>query len=102
MSTLLDRYFLHPAAAVASGTLHEVSHVISPLVHAVEAPINNVMHDSQEVVGGLYRAVQGVTHMLPYFVGGWLVYTAAQMYLPDEIRMVERGVNRVAKRMRLR
>lgn len=100
--SLLDRYFLHPIQVAATGTLHEVSHVVSPVVHAIEGPVNNIVHDSVAVVGGLYRVTQGVTHMLPYFVGGWLLYTAVEQYLPDEFDALRRGVDRAAKRMRLR
>lgn len=100
--SLLDRYFLHPIQVATTGTLHEMSHVISPVVHAIEAPVMNVVHDSQEVVGGLYRATRGVMHAMPYLVGGWLVWSAFEMYFPDEYQSVYRTVNNTAKRLRIR
>lgn len=100
--SLLDRYFLHPLQVTASGTLHEVHNVISPVVHAIEAPVNNVIHDSEEVVSGLVRATRGVVHMMPYFVGGWLAWSAFEMYFPDEYNAVYRSMDNAAKRLRLR
>ena len=99
--SLLDRYFLHPLQTAGSAILHEVGEKTHPLVHAIEGPINNVIHDSEEVVGGLYRATQGVVHMVPYWVGAWLAYTAFQMYFPDEYRTFSRSIGNAAKRMRL-
>jgi hypothetical protein len=102
MSTLLDRYFLGPIQQLGSGALHEMGHVVSPVVHAMEAPVLNVWRDSQEVVGGLYRATTGVMHILPYVVGGWLAWTAFEMYFPGEYQSVYRTVNNAAKRLRIR
>lgn len=100
--SLLDKYFLHPIEVVGTSSLHEIHHAINPLVHAVEGPVSNVWQDSQEVVGGLYRATRGVMNMMPYLVGGWLVWTAAELYLPEEAQAVYRTVENAAKRMRLR
>lgn len=99
--TLLDQYFIQPMESVASGALHELRDITHPLVHAVEGPISNVIHDSREVVGGLYQVTRGVMHLMPYWVGGWLVYTAFQTYFPDEYRAVTRSVQNASKRMRL-
>lgn len=100
--SLLDRYFLHPLQVVSTGSLHEINHVVSPVVHAIEGPVNNVIHDSTEVVGGLYRATQGVVHMMPYFVGGWLLWSAFEMYFPDESLSLYRTMDNAAKRLRIR
>lgn len=100
--SLLHLSFLHPLQVATSGALHEMNHVVSPWVHAVEGPINNVIHDSEEVVGGLYRASRGLVGMLPYVVGGWLVWSAFEMYFPEEYRTVYRTMDNAAKRLRLR
>lgn len=101
MPSLLDQYFVQPVENLYHSALHEVSEVTHPLVHAIEGPINNVWRDSKAVVGGLYQVSQGVMHLLPYWVGGWLVYTAFQTYFPAEYRAVYRSVSNATKRMRL-
>lgn len=100
-SSLLDRMFWNPMHHLGSSVLHEVTDITHPLVHAVEQPITNVINDSKVVVGGLYQVTQGVVHLLPYYVGGWLVWTAFQTYFPAESREVTNSVARAAKRMRL-
>lgn len=100
--SLLDRYFLHPLQVATTGTLHEVGHVISPVVHAIEGPVTNIWQDSQEVVGGLYHATRGLMHVMPYVVGGWLAWTAFEMYFPEEYESIYRTMDNAAKRMRIR
>lgn len=101
MSTLLDRTFLHPMQSLGHAALHELTDITHPLVHAVEQPIYNVVNDSRQVVGGLYQATRGVMHLMPYWVGAWLLWSAFELYFPDEYTSVRDSVDRATKRMRL-
>lgn len=93
---------VRPFQVAAHAAMNPGQYIINPLVHSLEQPINNVLSETQHVVSGLGTAVSGVTHMVPYFLAGWLVWTAADMYFPREMRMVNRSLGRAAKRMRLR
>lgn len=101
LTSLLDRTFVQPAQNLGQAIVHEVSDIYHPLVHAVEQPIINVVNDSKVVVGGLYQAVQGIFGLAPYWVGGWLVWSAFQTYFPEEAGYLTDSVGRAAKRMRL-
>lgn len=100
--TLLKQSAVQPFGVGSLSSLNPGQYVINPLVHSLEQPINNVISESQHVVSGLTTAVQGVTGLVPYFLAGWLVWTAADMYFPEEMRMVSKRMTRAAKRMRLR
>ena len=99
--SLLDRMFLQPAVGFGQAALHELNDIVHPLVHAVEQPITNVVRDSEVVVGGLYQVTRGVIGLFPYYVGGWLLWTAFQTYFPSEAQGVTGSLGRAAKRMRL-
>lgn len=98
---LLQLSNAQPFQSASHASLTEHNYIISPLVHSLEQPINNMISESRQVVSGLGTAIGGVTRMVPYFLGGWLVWTAVGMYFPDEMRMIERSVGRASKRMRL-
>lgn len=99
--TLLDRYFVQPVTQLGNTVIHEVTDVVHPLVHAVEQPISNVVNDSKEIVGGLYHASRAVVNLAPYWVGGWLIWTAFETYFPEEYGSVRSSLDRASKRMRL-
>ena len=100
-ATLLDQHFVQPIVHVGAAVLHEVTESTHQLVHAVEQPIQNIVRDTKQIVGGLHRVVRGVTHLVPYGVGGWLIWTAFDMYFPSEKRALDNSLSRAAKRMRL-
>lgn len=83
-------------------TLTESQWVTNPIVHAIAQPVSNVITETHYAVSGLGMLTHSVVNLAPYFLAGWLVWTAADMYLPSEMRALERGWNRAAKRMRLR
>lgn len=99
--TLLDQTFVRPVVSVGQSVLHETSTGAHELVHAVEQPIQNIVQDSKVVVGGLYSLSQNVLGLAPYWVGGWLVWTAFGMYFPSEKRALDRSLYGAAKRMRI-
>ena len=99
---LLQRTFIQPVTTLGNAALHEIGEITHPLVHAVEQPINNVIRDSQQIVGGLYQLTQAAFHLAPYYVGGWLVWTAFSTYFPGEKRSLEGALYSAAQRMRLR
>lgn len=86
-------------------SLNPGQYIINPLVHSLEQPINNMLSMgsmSEQNITGLGVAVAGLTRVVPYFLAGWLVWTAAEMYFPDEVKIVGKRMGRAAKRMRLR
>lgn len=100
--TLLKQSAVHPFGVGSASSLNPGQYVINPLVHSLEQPINNVLSETQTVVSGLGTAIGGITGLVPYFLAGWLTWTAAEMYFPDEMKVLNRSLGRAAKRMRLR
>jgi hypothetical protein len=100
--TLLKQSAVHPFGVGTSSTLNPGQYIINPLVHSLEQPINNVISETQTVVSGLGTAIGGITGLVPYFLAGWLTWTAAEMYFPQEMKALTKSWTRASKRMRIR
>lgn len=99
---LLTQTHAQPFGVGTSSALNPGQYIINPLVHSLEQPINNIISETHHAVSGLGMAMGGVVGLVPYFLAGWLTWTAVEMYFPQEVRVISRSLQRASKRMRLR
>lgn len=94
---------LHVPKFVASGTaaVTEISHVISPYIHAVEQPVMNAAHETETVVQMHTRLTHGLYTAGVYGVGFWLGWGLFGQVFPRPKRLIKEEINGVLKRMRL-
>lgn len=99
---LVDNQLIYNMQQGGYSVLSEIGDVLSPIVHAIGQPIQNVWHDSVEVASSLTNAGQAVVRLGTYGTIAWLGWSAFGMYFPEEKYAVEESVDRALKRARLR
>lgn len=100
---LLDQHWLQPVESTLHTAYREVGDMAHhPLVHAIEQPIDNLVGGGLEIAAGAYHATHGLFRALPTAVAVWLGWTFVGAYFPRQRRVLEDGIDSVAKRMRLR
>lgn len=99
--TVIANSLLQRTMAFGTDAVHEVQHVIDPLVHAVRQPVSGIVTDAHEVTHALWSSSGPIMRLGVYWVGGWLVWTAFGDVFPQEKRALTSTVSRAWKRARL-
>lgn len=71
------------------------------LVHSVEQPISNIVHETKTVVKHAWKMSDSVLKLGLIWFGGWMAYTAVGDAFPRATRELEGIVGRAWKRARL-
>lgn len=71
------------------------------LVHSLEQPINNIVHESTMIVKHGWRMSDSVLKLGLIWIGGWVAYSAAGEMFPGLIQEVDDIVGRAFKKARL-
>lgn len=93
--------FLAQFHAWGRDRVHEVSHVTSPFVHAVEQPVANAYHETQTQLRGLGDWTHRLFGAAALLGGAWLTWTVFGEIFPEEQRSLRYAVRSVGKRLRL-
>lgn len=101
MPIMRDSFLYRPGRGSGWGQVSDSNWNQHSLVHAIEQPITNIVHETKTVINGTWRMSDSVMKLAAYWVGGWMIYTVVGDMFPREKRAFESTVSRAWKRARL-
>lgn len=100
MPIIRDSLLYRPHHGHGWAHVHDSNWNQHSLVHAIEQPITNIVHETKTVINGTWKMSDSIVRLGAYWVGAWMIYTVVGDMFPRERRSLEDTVSRAWKRAR--